>query len=366
MSEVPELNLDGIELEEARLQARLAKIAKFKELARELNISIPGSSSRSALSNAPPPPPESSPTRPEPSPMASASPLAFDGTFGGLIQCYRKHDDSPYHKLKYKVRLNYDLSLNRLVKEVGTDRIADWDARRVQYLYEENWAAGGKIAMGHTMVGKLRLLTSFGSVVLNDDACTRLSAILSNMRFPISRGRKEILSIDHARAIRATANMHFNWPSIALAQAIKFELPALRQLDVIGEWVPISEPGTSEIVRGNEKWVRGLRWSDIDDNLILRRTLTSGRKNQQKDVRYDLKRHAMIVEEMNRIPVERRSGPVIVCEYSNLPWSTAEFRRKWRIVADKAGVPPTVKNMDSNRVNPDEGDDEELRADTAL
>jgi hypothetical protein len=360
MSEEPKLDLDDIELEEARLQARLAKIAQFKELARELNIPIPGSS-RSV-----PPPPAAMPAPAEPSPMDHAVPTVISpGTFSGLIQCYRTHDDSPYHKLKYKVRLNYDLSLNRLVKEIGPDRILDWDARRIQSHYDE-WSAGGKIAMGHGMVGKLRLLSSFGSVVLNDDACTRLSTILSNMRFPLSKGRKEILSIDHARVIRATANMHFNWPSIALAQAIKFELPALRQLDIIGEWVPISEPGTSEIVRGNDKWVRGLRWSDIDDNLVLSRTLTSGRKNQQKDVRYDLKRHAMIVEEINRIPVERRSGPIIICEYTNLPWSTAEFRRKWRIVADKAGVPATVKNMDSNRPDSDEGDDEELRADTAL
>ena len=45
--------------------------------------------------------------------------------------------------------------------------------------------------MGHSMIGKLRLLTSFGSVVLNDDACTRLSTILGNMRFPNSRGREK-------------------------------------------------------------------------------------------------------------------------------------------------------------------------------
>jgi site-specific recombinase XerD len=38
---------------------------------------------------------------------------------------------------------------------------------------------------------------------------------------------------------------------------------------------------------------------------------------------------------------------MIICEITGLPYSTAEFRRKWRLVADKAGLPKAVKNMDS-------------------
>jgi hypothetical protein len=36
------------------------------------------------------------------------------------------------------------------------------------------------------------------------------------------------------------------WHSIALAQAIQFDC-ALRQKDVIGEWVPESEPGEPKL-----------------------------------------------------------------------------------------------------------------------
>jgi hypothetical protein len=35
----------------------------------------------------------------------------------------------------------------------------------------------------------------------------------------------------------------------------------------IGEWVPQSEPGTSEVISGNEKWLRGLPWPEIKVNL---------------------------------------------------------------------------------------------------
>jgi hypothetical protein len=359
MSEEPtSLNLQAIELEETRLRERLAKIAAFKQLARELNIILPGpgdtpsvqvpqQAQRIAIPGA-----EGSPSSQLQSPKVmavtpkAAPPLPweiFDGTFAGLINSYRTHADSPYRRLKHRVRLNYDNSLTRLVAEIGHERIATWSAERVQRAHDEMWGANGKTAMGHNMVAKLRLLCTFGSTTLNDDACIRLSGILGNMRFPTPKGRKGgSLTRDQIRTIRVIAREQFGWDSIALAQAFQLEFPKLRMADIIGEWVPLSEPGTSEIVKGDEKWLRGLRWSDIDENMVLHRVLTSGRRDQHKEVAYNLKRSAMVIEEINRIPMERRNGPMVVCEYSNLPWSANEFRRKWRMVATKAGVPPSI------------------------
>ena len=327
------------------------------ELARELGYSVlPLSGSPVQEFSSAPPPQSPAPDEHRP---------ALDGTFAGLIQSYRQYEKSPYRQLKHKVRLNYDFTLNRIDREIGSERLAEWDARRIQYLYDEKWAAGGKISMGHSMIGKLRLLTSFGSVVLNDDACTRLSTILGNMRFPNSRGREEILSVEQARAIRATAHNHFNWGSIALAQAFQIAFPKLRQADIIGDWVPISEPGTSEIVNGNEKWVRGLRWSDIDENMVMRRVFTSGRRNQ-KELEPNLKNRGGVIEEINRVPLEKRAGPMIICEFNRLPWTAYEFRRKWRMVADKAGIPKSVQFSDSVRALSGKDEESELGADTAL
>lgn len=336
MSDEP-FSIESLEEEEQRLRERLEKIAAFKQLARELNIHVPGMV-----------PPTDKPFILPPavkrSLLLDEQPKSvFDGTFSGLIQCYRQHEKSSYHNLKHSVRVNYDHTLNRINKDVGPQRIAHWNAEHVQSLYDNNWAADGKAAMGHSVIGKLRLLCSFGSVVLNDDACTRLSAILANMRFTVPTGRNgDVLTIDHVRAIRSMAHKLFNWPSIALAQAILLEIPKLRQVDVLGEWVPISDPGESDVINGKEKWMHGLRWSDIDENFVLRRTLTTGRKNQRKEVEIRLTSRAMIMEEINRVPVEKRVGPMIVCELNLLPWSASEFRRKWRMVADKAGVPDTV------------------------
>jgi hypothetical protein len=80
--------------------------------------------------------------------------------------------------------------------------------------------------------------------------------------------RNEVLSAEQADAIRAHAH-EIGWHSIALAQAFQFEL-LLRQKDVIGEWVPMSEPGVALETWKGQKWLRGLIWSEIDDNLVLR------------------------------------------------------------------------------------------------
>ena len=68
------------------------------------------------------------------------------------------------------------------------------------------------------------------------------------------------------------------------------------------------EPGTSEIVKGNEKWVRGLRWSDIDENMVCAACLLVANRDQHKEVEFKLKRSAMVMEEINRVPPEKRKG----------------------------------------------------------
>lgn len=293
-----------------------------------------------------PPVPVSLPPVPVPLPPLPPPPVAaFDGTFSDLIKAYRAHENSPYHKLKHGVRKNYDQGINRLDREIGPDRVADWSAARVQSIYDTSWTAGGKISTGQSLLAKLRLLCSFGSVVLNSEACTRLSTIIGQMRFAPAPPRTEVLTIQHVRAIRAAATSQFAWPSIALAQALQFEIPKIRQVEILGEWVPMSEPGPDDINNGSEKWVGGLLWSDIDDKMVLRREFSSGRV-----LNLDLRRFSMIMEEINNVPPwKRTAGPMVICEYSGKPWTASEFRRKWRLVAEKAGVPSNIQMTDGAR-----------------
>ena len=127
----------------------------------------------------------------------------------------------------------------------------------------------------------------------------------------------------------------------------------LHQIAVIGDWVPASEPGISDVFKGAEKWVQGIRWSNIDDNWILRHSITQmGRQTKQIDIEVDLKKSPAVMEELKLAEATRsRGGPLVICEASGLPWTLTEYRRKWRMVANEAGIPQNIKNMDSGKAD---------------
>lgn len=264
----------------------------------------------------------------------------FDGSLKSLIACYLNDPDSNYHNLRFATRNNYDARCRRLEHAHGTELISTIKARQLLRWHEE-WTAGDKIAMGHSMVAMLRTLAGFGATILEDAECERLSGVLHRMKFKMAKPRNEWITAGQAIAVRAAAHA-MGLPSVALAQAFQFE-GMLRQKDVIGEWVPQSEPGTSDVITRTEKWLRGLRWSEIDANMILRHTTSK----RQKDIEIDLKLAPMVMEEFDRLGGIPTAGPIIVYEGTALPFRTAHFRRVWREVADAAGIPKAVKNMDS-------------------
>lgn len=320
----------SIEQEEAHLRTRLAEISELKRLAQKLGYVIEGRTSTIF-----------SPTVALP----FVPTQSFDGTIAGLIRRYRSDERSPYFQLKARVRNNYDGSLNRLVDDLGQMRVADLNADRINHVYNR-WVEGGKIAMGHGLVGKLRLLATFGATILDDGDCIRFSGIMHTMRFKAPQARLEPMTAEHAKAVRFQAH-EFGWHSIALAQAFQFDLK-LRPIDVIGEWVPISAPIPSSIIWGNEKWVRGLRWTDVDDKSTLR-FVTMDRFKRSK-IEVDIKNLPMVKEELDLLWLNAPTGgPMIICETTGRPYSSAEFRRKWRLIASKAGVPDNVRNGDSIR-----------------
>jgi hypothetical protein len=264
----------------------------------------------------------------------------YNGTIEAVAYAYRNDPDSPYHKKRYVTRQHYDKLVERIVRDHGNEIIAEMKGRMVKRWHDE-WTADGKIALGHALVGMLRTIINFGSSMLDDEDCARLSAKMSDMRFSLPKPRSSVLTAEMAEAFRAKAH-EMNYPSMALAQAFQFEL-MLRQKDVIGEWVPISEPGISDVTHKGQKWLRGLRWEEIDENLILRH-VTSKRG---KEVEHNLLNAPMVMEELALLGGRRLSGPVIVGEKRGRPWNSKYFCHAWREIATAAGIPKSVRNMDS-------------------
>lgn len=282
------------------------------------------------------------PSQPEAPVSASAAAL----TINDLIERYKSDPDSNFSTLSFNTRGHYTDLLRVIGKEYGNERLADINARALVRWHEE-WSAGGKIAGAHSKITMLRRLVGFGATSLEDADCTRLSLILHRLRFEPPKARTGRMTLEQVINIRAKAHEKGR-PSIALAQAFQSDI-GLIQKDVIGEWIPVSEPGESDIIDGDRKWVRGLRWEAVNDPLFL-----SVGPNT-----YNLNEYPAVMEELeiqfdfhptthtrNRLPA---TGPIIVSEWDKLPWTPPEFRRWWRMIADEVGVPKGVKNSDSRR-----------------
>lgn len=266
-------------------------------------------------------------------------------TVSDLIDHYQVDPDSGFHGLRYHVRENHRGIHRRIAGSYGNIFLSDVDTRDFKQWHRAWVGEGQHIAAAHSYINQVRALVSHGFLLLQGQdrfECFRLNQILSKLKFPQAKARNELLTAEQAEAIRAKAH-RIGWHSIALAQAFQFEL-MLRQKDVIGEWIPMSEPGIALETWKGQKWLRGLIWSEIDANLILRH-ITS---KKQKPIEVDLKLAPMVMDEMqNYVGHTRPYDPCIICEANAMPWTASEFRRKWRIVADYAGVPAVVKNMDS-------------------
>lgn len=295
-------------------------------------------------------------------PPPAPEPEGFAGSLKYLVHCYRTDKDSPYQKNRYHVRLNRDSMLRRIVAKHGDLALSEIKARLLLAWHKEWSLDGQRLATGSAFIGQLRALFSFGATLLEDPDCERLCGVMHKMRFPGTKARGVSVTAEQANAVRIKARRQFGWGSIALAQAFQFE-GTLRQKDVIGEFVPLSEPGISEIIVRGQKWLRGIVWQEIDDNLILRHVTSK----KQKLAQVDLKLAPMVLEELQlmvgdeplivvdettkKVTINRSllpaSGPVISNEISATPWSGNEYRRKWRKIAKAAGIPDNVWNMDS-------------------
>src|ERR1700722_10851915 len=119
---------------------KLAKMVEVQRLAAELGLVVMA---------APGQPTSPAPEAPLKNPIRKSS--GFDGTVGGLVRSYQSEKRSTYHQLKFAVRKHYDGTLKRLTDDIGSERVAELDATKIKHFYDTNWAAKGKLAMGHTM-----------------------------------------------------------------------------------------------------------------------------------------------------------------------------------------------------------------------
>jgi hypothetical protein len=278
----------------------------------------------------------------------------FDGTWGSMIDCYRTNEYSTYQGLRYHTRLGYDKVLDQLKINHGSESLAE--ANAMVFLQWHRAAKGEKnrVASAHSLMTMIRTVIGFGATIFEEAQCKRLREILSGMKFEMVGHRTERITPDQAVALCDTAHA-MGFHSIALAQALAFEC-TFRQKDVIGEYVPASEPGIFDAkeLYGHERWHRGLRWEEIDENFILRHVTSK----KLKAIEVNLHLAPMVMDELAFLArvdpakgVSRselpKAGPVVICERTGAPFAAYHFRITWRRIAKRAGIPANVYNMDS-------------------
>jgi hypothetical protein len=256
-----------------------------------------------------------------------------------LIDRYLTDPCSTFHKLRYVTKEGYSGNLDRLKVEMGDVDLAELRMPDLKQ-HHDKWKVGGHIATAHGLATQLRITVGFGATMLEDADCERIHRLFSLMRFETPKKRTTWLTSDQADDVRDEACRQL-FLAVALAQAFQFDC-ALRQKDVIGEWVPADDPEPSSIFSpdGQMKWVRGITREEVNAELALvHKTSKCG-----KVLTFPLKSCPMVMEEWDFAPP---SGPLIIDPRTKLPYEAWAYRRIWRQIATKAGVPKDVWNMDS-------------------
>lgn len=271
---------------------------------------------------------------------------SYDGTFKSLSRLFQTNADSPFQTIKWNSRENILKSLVIIERTVGArhvGKVLGPDFKRWHMTWGEPKEPGKppRPWRAKHAIDTVRQLVGYG-VTLGIEDCFRADAILGKIRFKTPPARTSVMTAEHVAAIRTAAHA-LGFPSIALATVLQFEL-AFRQKDVVGEWQPVTEPTEGGIAFRDKRWASGLLWSDIDEDLVLRKTHTK----TGFPVEHDLKLHPAVLEEIALVPVEKQVGPMIIAEnVDGTPYKNRKFTQRWRVVADKAGIPKTVWNMDA-------------------
>ncbi|TPM59017.1 integrase [Mesorhizobium sp. B2-2-4] len=278
---------------------------------------------------------------------------SFDGTVSYILKKYETEEDSPFHSLRPGSRHPYEFYLKRLDYEIGAKRldgITGVDLKR----WHEAWSEGGvKLAASKMMRAVLDAaityaVMSFKSGTPERRAVTELRESLkaASRKIPNPKRRESIITAEQVIALRSSAH-EGDRPSSALVYALVFET-TLRLWDVIGQWWPMDASLISDVVMAPhtsmkfaKKWF-GIRWEDIDAELVLRYVPSKTSAKTGLAVTFPLSRAPMVMEELAHWPIEKRQGPVIVAEGTGMPYSSNYFGEFWRIDRAAAGIPANV------------------------
>lgn len=269
----------------------------------------------------------------------------FDGSMGSLIRLYQTHPDSSFKQIRPTSRSPYLTYLRRIDKELGDrtlDSISGLDLKR----WHQRWSNDGRLLSASKMARAVLLAVIQFGVEARLNGCEQLLTALktANRKIPNPKRREYTVTADQVVELRRAAHAAGR-PSMALAYALVFET-TLRLWDVIGQWWAVEPPHdaagpSAGAFRNAHTWF-GLRWENIDDNLVLRYVPSKTSAKTGLAVTFPLTRAPMVMEELEHWPADKRGGPAIIDERSHLPFRSQAFSKNWRVDRSIVGISDKV------------------------
>lgn len=279
----------------------------------------------------------------------------FDDTFGSLFNAYETDKHSSFQAINSNTRQSYTSYLKVLKADLGGAYVDATDGRRIKDLFAD-WRAPkegsdvDRLPRARMIFAVLKAAVSFG-VMSRFRGCAEFQTVIGELSFPMPQRRREAPTAAQIIAARNAAHAAGR-PLRALAYALQFET-TLRQGDVIGQWVPMSDPRPSEITYKGEKWI-GLRWSDLNKDGIVERVEPSKTHLTTKvRISFDLTVCPMVMEELSRIDLSKAAGPMIINEKNGRPYR--RFASYWREDFEAAEIPKAVWGRDLRAAGITEG-----------
>jgi integrase len=256
-------------------------------------------------------------------------------SWGWIIARYLSDDISPFADVKANTKAGYREDCATWAALVGNSLVADTDFETLKRWQRQMQAAGRSLSYISRKFTMLRIVANYGAA-LNPKLFGDVRVILSTMRFKKPAPREVAPTKDQVEAIIAAADAAGD-PLFALAISLQWWL-TLRAVDVRGQFL-----GSGK----DRRWADGLTWNMIEgDMAAIRKVVSKTAGSEPREMIWALGDLPDIQARLRAIPTDKRIGPVIL-KPDGKPYDRNWFTAKFRRYRTAAGVPDTMKAMDT-------------------
>lgn len=305
----------------------------------------------------------------------------YDGSVRSACRIYQEHELSDFHDVKFTTKKFYLTCLRRIEATVGNRLIRNLTKADFKNWYKQ-WrkpeikmdAQGApvvgpeRIDRAHDTIAMVRTVIYFMESI-GQDECSKPATILGKVKFEKGGSREEELTYQHVSAFLRTAfdlarrNVipHERALVMSIGVAAQFEL-MLRQMDIIGEWAPAGAvrklPAgivTLDLpaIAPKEQWAGFFTWENIAG---WRWVMKTSKSKYRAANDFDLTRYSLLHPLLEMVPLHERTGAVIKGQ-RGLPIRARSYYNWFCDIAEPAGIPPEVWNMDARAGGAGEADE---------